>query len=495
MSGGELNRFEFEKIKLGRYEVILCDETFANLDKKAKIKYIELLKNTVKKYNCYSIVIMHDEELIQYFDCIYEIKNHKLNCIKSSENLETTLKFNTDNNKFNSKLFYIFYKSKLRGNKLNWMFIFIIFSFLTTCILASARILTCVDRFYEYSINTLDEKNLLVNRVTSSATDEYVTIDIQDWSFPLSDNQISSLYNLEEIESIYPRYTVFSKTGIIIAEDLNLDKYCVEFINENGIYISEDMYRDLTLINGKTEIEIEVPVAQIKNIGESNEQLSYRQTVTTHLKATVEVRGILKDGYYEFSNKKYAYMNSKQLEEIVKNASETYQLKGNEEKYIPNLFCVKLKNFNQLDRFKQKLFELDQNLIVTSKREILENIRDMKTEFNSKLGNRVMLIGLSLSILILLGIRIGKSKKQSCEKDLLESYCVPKSLINKLNYHVILTNSIINGILAFLIATGGIFYLISRRLLPSIETLSLNYLAITLISISTCFIAHLCIKE
>ena len=49
LSGGELNRIEFEKIHLSHYSLLLGDELFASLDQTSKIEFIKNLKKYVEK--------------------------------------------------------------------------------------------------------------------------------------------------------------------------------------------------------------------------------------------------------------------------------------------------------------------------------------------------------------------------------------------------------------------------------------------------------------
>ena len=128
LSGGEMNRIEFEKIHLAHYDLLLGDELFASLDQTSKIEFIKNLKKYVEKENCYCLIIIHDKELEQYFDEIYKIENQQLTLIKTSNEIENYKNDLPSSFKVSMLFYKTFYKNKLLGNKKKYLFYSIIFS-------------------------------------------------------------------------------------------------------------------------------------------------------------------------------------------------------------------------------------------------------------------------------------------------------------------------------------------------------------------------------
>lgn len=79
LSGGEKQRVMMAKAFAQTPEVLFLDEAFSNMDIQYTIKFLNLLKNKVKKENLTVVAIMHDLNLTDLFsDSILALKNGKL---------------------------------------------------------------------------------------------------------------------------------------------------------------------------------------------------------------------------------------------------------------------------------------------------------------------------------------------------------------------------------------------------------------------------------
>ena len=78
LSGGEAQRAAILRALLTRRPFILADEPTGSLDGNNVDIVMSILKEVVKKYNRTIIMVTHDKNLDEYFDCIYKIEEKKV---------------------------------------------------------------------------------------------------------------------------------------------------------------------------------------------------------------------------------------------------------------------------------------------------------------------------------------------------------------------------------------------------------------------------------
>ena len=78
LSGGQQQRVAIGRALMARPSILLCDEPTGNLDTKASLEIMNLLKIANTKYNQTIIMITHDMNLTKYADRIIEIKDGKI---------------------------------------------------------------------------------------------------------------------------------------------------------------------------------------------------------------------------------------------------------------------------------------------------------------------------------------------------------------------------------------------------------------------------------
>lgn len=497
LSGGEINRIELDKIWLGHYDLILCDETFSSFDVEKKEELLKQLGEYVRKENCYCLVVTHQKELLDYFDCVYTLKDKLFIKEKETNRNEDRVVPEKENQPIPKSFYAHFFKSKLLGNKFKWLFIYTVFSLMTCSVLCSLRLMTWAERYYSQSQSMLNKENLIVNRVTlPSNTDVYIPIDIFDMSIPLSEEQLHQLYQLDEIEYMKPRYMFYLQSGYVVANDDNLDPYCSQLINDEGIYISQKMADNYPIEEGQIELEFDVPVAQkIMQLEIDKQMYDYRNPMTQHYHYKVKVKGILKDNYYELSQSIFAYLPANIMEDIIKECQEGYILSENEQPYGYNMFNVKLKDFTHLEQFKQQLFNIDQKIVVSSMYDIIDNISQGKQERVTQLGSKILFITTSIFVLFLLRNRLIKNRKQKIEKKQLLNIGLLKKEIYFNQLFMILMNTIINTVVSIFISLYIMQLLMSQRLLTSTSILPLNYIGILLVALLVNLLGHSLLGE
>ena len=78
LSGGQQQRVAIGRALMARPSILLCDEPTGNLDTKASLEIMNLLKIANTKYNQTIIMITHDMNLTKYANRIIEIKDGKI---------------------------------------------------------------------------------------------------------------------------------------------------------------------------------------------------------------------------------------------------------------------------------------------------------------------------------------------------------------------------------------------------------------------------------
>ena len=78
LSGGQQQRVSIGRALITHPDIILADEPTGNLDSKASLEIINLLKEANQKYNQTIIMITHDEELAKKAKRIITINDGKI---------------------------------------------------------------------------------------------------------------------------------------------------------------------------------------------------------------------------------------------------------------------------------------------------------------------------------------------------------------------------------------------------------------------------------
>ena len=79
LSGGQAQKVGIARAVYHQRPIIICDEPFTYLDEKSEHITLEKI---LKMENKTVIIITHKLNSLDYFDCIYEIKNNKINLIR-----------------------------------------------------------------------------------------------------------------------------------------------------------------------------------------------------------------------------------------------------------------------------------------------------------------------------------------------------------------------------------------------------------------------------
>lgn len=75
LSGGERQRAAIAKVLYGQSSLILADEPTASLDTKRAYEVVSLLAKETRTRKTATIMVTHDERLIEYCDTVYEMRD------------------------------------------------------------------------------------------------------------------------------------------------------------------------------------------------------------------------------------------------------------------------------------------------------------------------------------------------------------------------------------------------------------------------------------
>lgn len=78
LSGGEKQRVAIARSLMNRPDIILADEPTASLDGTRGREVVQTIRDEIKKYNKATLMVTHDERVLDLVDTIYRIENGNL---------------------------------------------------------------------------------------------------------------------------------------------------------------------------------------------------------------------------------------------------------------------------------------------------------------------------------------------------------------------------------------------------------------------------------
>ena len=88
LSGGEQQRVAIARALIHEPDIILADEPTGNLDYDTGLQIVDLLDRVVKKKGKTMIMVTHSRDVIGLADCIYSLKEGKLNKMEKASSSE-----------------------------------------------------------------------------------------------------------------------------------------------------------------------------------------------------------------------------------------------------------------------------------------------------------------------------------------------------------------------------------------------------------------------
>ncbi|WP_062350361.1 ABC transporter ATP-binding protein/permease [Bacillus kwashiorkori] len=206
LSGGEEQRVAISRALINDADIILADEPTASLDSENTQNILNILRNLAREKNKIVIIVSHDETVANIADTIYEIKERKLNALKSTkDNLESRVE-KIEGKKKNLFHFIKYYKRKRKDEKKLNRFLIII-----TAITAAIATLfvNFGDSFSDHQkdfIDAISDRGIFIINDTLGINSQTDYVE----AFQFTDEEIESINNLPTIQKLYPYYEFLS---------------------------------------------------------------------------------------------------------------------------------------------------------------------------------------------------------------------------------------------------------------------------------------------
>ena len=342
LSGGQKQRLALAMAIAKDTPYILLDEPIASLDENNKKIIIQIL-NSLKAKGKGIVIVTHEPEIYQS-DCIYQIKDKQMICIKSMIQNDLSQQEKTANRSKETQLYKKYFKNNLRYHALYIMIVSI-------CMIVSGII---------YS-KSKAQINVLESEIVSSSKNAVLVYNQEGAIFDNEFNHSLSNYSIDEkvidsslVNTAFPYYILDHDTFVTYKDltsqttievnnvvDLTEEDYDLISINEKdtsqfksinqavdeGIYVSaaflnnhhissiEDLY---------ISINVNVPVVYIEEsyVDEYDQVTSIgRHPYGVVLNLVLPVKGIVYDDYaseYEFGSFDLAvYMDDQAIEDLI----------------------------------------------------------------------------------------------------------------------------------------------------------------------------------
>lgn len=241
ISGGERQRLNIALALSKKPDLLLLDEPTSALDKENKQQLICILKDILNYGQMTILAVSHDEELRNESDCVYEIKDKKINLISGEiqNKNDNRLRVNKAQNLNKPLLTYAF--TQLKRN----IKFYLIGFFFSGIVLGGCVFFQGFNKDYQTMIDqTFGESRLTEIRVA----------DV-NWT----EDMYHQIENESHVTKIYP-YDQYIVNSIQIDNELIKKEIVIEFYNEqmladNGIYISKSIKH---LNNSNSELDIQI---------------------------------------------------------------------------------------------------------------------------------------------------------------------------------------------------------------------------------------------
>lgn len=230
LSGGERQRLAIICALMKDTPYIFMDEPTAYLDEDNRqefLKIIDLLKN---QYHKTILIATHDELIKDVCDCLYEIRNQRIYCLKKQDVFETKAVHHISNTFHQLSVFfqYQFKKEKWKHRIFQLFLILILF------------ISTFMGVYFQCYQNQLMQ-----------TVKDYESLQlIVEMNHNISSSQIRDIGNMEHIQRIEKIFPLVSDNNYLVCLYLESDFFYRDIAQTfdtpsyTGVYINYEVYRD-----------------------------------------------------------------------------------------------------------------------------------------------------------------------------------------------------------------------------------------------------------
>ncbi len=378
LSGGQKQKFALALALAKETDIWLCDEITAALDQESKVMILDLLKELAVKENKMLILSSHDDIVRDYSDVIYEIKDQHIECVKEVDEKQS-LTIQSKEIKSSFKIEKNLFASYLMKHKftelMRYVFISIALTFVAIGIHGAKQYTNHFKLFNSFNdvnnnyINYSNDKNSFYDQIDPEFPSELkekvsqlaevdgledynalsrfnyyydVNCFIQDSddSFDIAEYDYGQIND----ETVFD-YTIHDGNQDIQVEDtrkgkesfiyhgliapsyaqMNLDDKCVELVDQEGIYIAEDLFKQFGVNKLKKGMSItltfNVPVARLKT---SNSP--YTKVLNKKVEKTFLIRGLVSNRLLSMASNAEYFLDPQQIEEIYQEVNTSITL-------------------------------------------------------------------------------------------------------------------------------------------------------------------------
>lgn len=511
LSGGQKQKFALALALAKETDIWLCDEITAALDQESKVMILDLLKELAVKENKMLILSSHDDIVRDYSDVIYEIKDQHIACVKEvDEKQPLTIRSKEIKSSFKieKSLFTSYLKKHKFTELMRYVFISIALTFVAIGIHGAKQYTNHFKLFNSFNdvnnnyINYSNDKNSFYDQIDPEFPSELKekvsqlaevdgledynalsrfnyyydvncfiqdsddSFDIAEYDYGQINDETIFDYIIHDgnkdiqVEDTRKGKESFIYHGLIVPSytQMNLDAKCVELVDQEGIYIAEDLFKQFGVNKLKKGMSItltfNVPVARLKT---SNSL--YTKVLNKKVEKTFLIRGVVSNRLLSMASNAEYFLDPKQIEEIYQEVNTSITLPesvtfskesnlsdleklGYQEAFLQNLqeslseeetatvtltpyhtsmIYVYTKEGTNLNDFKTHLQDLDQKLELNNTVATFDQAKELYTS-KEKLMN--VYTGIVFVVIIVLSVLYSLMNK----KDILQEQATLKQM-------------------------------------------------------------------
>lgn len=495
LSTGEKKRLTLVCAILSKRPIVLLDEPTASVDKKMKQAMIQIIQKYLKDKTV--IISTHDNDILEIADVVYHIENHQLVAEQHINDDEIEIK------NIQSKNLQKYYFKTWKRSKLYHIFT----QFLSILIIA----FIAVGLFSMNSYINQQQDNL-----SSAFTNQFVVyyplqegLTYSGNEYPLTEDQLSALQEIDNIKDIRNLY-YFSSDNFIDAsfityngneyeseevisyisydENNDVSNYIETSINDEGIYISNELAQTLNITAGNDTITINLPVPQynIYNDGYVLDSSNYTSPLyyivypNDHtIEVTLKIAGILTEediGMDVYPSKYTFYIPQSIYESYMQEyaVSDSYNTGDIEYKpYEVNAYVIQLNSYEDYSEFYDDVTDLGLG-VESNFSTYMDYIENQQSTINNT--KNIMLIFSGCMIVILFVMKFVKRHEDNHFFVYLHKLSLDTKDILKTRLHCMISNILIKFIFSVILSYAIVLLLSYLQ----ITTLSLSYTNIIL---------------
>lgn len=500
LSGGEQQRVAIACLLAKKPELILADEPTSALDQKNSESIMKIF-NKIAIEGKKVVIATHNDKIYSTSDVIYEIRDHKIECIKSTDTNEEVIRKKEENKEHHyiSPFFYCSYVYKNRKKARLQRHIMILLC--AVAIACSAVVSNFTTAFADGQKNLMnhisDREVFLVNMTTPLKEPRDV-----DENLRITDAEYEKIKSITEIEGVN-RYYEFRSIGYDAVKDLpfsestvtvecdgseqlyqfaakndgDLNNYCIVPYypqqnleqqlqqtfgdSETGIYISSmfanTLHLDVSAKSVLISLVIGVPIGSYEttmDVKGMEDPFDIDIDMSEVQTLTLSLSGILNENVINTksaSGNNIIYMPYAMMEDILSKTQSKYATTSDKwDKWQPSAYVVYAKDYNLVDNVKEKLQTINVNFKVINNYQDVESMNVMIANIQN-ISQYVIIVILLIIFVLMAIIQMNRVMNRKYEIAILKANGLTNGEVVRIVLIESLAHVVVVSIIAFLI--------------------------------------------